>query len=233
MASSKPIRASKPSAATVASKTLAEIVWNPFVYMPYTAVALGNAVVPVPFWMNIPAVLGITAGHIWYWKRNWNFLYRKHELAEEVKYRRAQNLEIREPLGGDLLSKVRASYLFAIGDALKAKEEIEAKVFSDGLVSSRERDILETVEMTVRQMIQVMNKTEEGPPPAEFEDALATLLELNKDFQNIARPVFISEEENQSSLKNGLAESTQALKNRMEEANRIRAIATETREKIH
>lgn len=221
----------KPTASLIAGKTLKEIIWNPFVYAPYALVAVGNAMMPVSPWLNIPALLAITVGHIWYWRRNWNSLYQKHEFEEEADYRKVQNAELKQRFG-QTGENIPPSHMAGMLAALQAKIEIEQKILEDGNITLREHELLETIEQTVNQMIQVMeNATTEGPPD-EFSDALNILIEINKNFQHITRPVFPTTEETQTTVRRELAESTKALKNRMEEANRIRSIATETREKI-
>lgn len=224
--------ANKPTASLIAGKTLKEIIWSPFVYAPYTAVAIGNALMPVPAWMNIPAILAITAGHVWYWKRNWNFLYQKHEISAEITYRQEQNSELKQRLANKPSTLTNTAYLTAIDTALAAKAEIEQKIFSDQNITQRERELLETIELTITQMVQILEIAKSHQPPEEFTDALATLLELNKEFQRFTRPVFPTDEEHHTNIKSGLAESTAALKARMDEANRIRSIVTETRQKV-
>jgi hypothetical protein len=224
--------ATKPTASIVAGKTLKEIIWSPFVYAPYAAVAIANALMPVPAWMNIPALVAITAGHVWYWKRNWNFLYQKHEISSEVTYRNEQYSELANRLSSTAPTLINARYLGAIASAATAKAEIEQKIFSDGNITQRERELLETIELTITQMVQILDTAKSQNPPEEFIDALETLLELNKNFQRFTRPVFPTDEEHHTNIKSGLAESTKALKARMDEANRIRSIATETRQKI-
>ena len=223
--------AKKPTASLIAGKTLKEIIWNPSVYAPYALVAVGNAMMPVSPWLNIPALLAVTAGNIWYWRRNWNCLYQKHEFEEEANYRKTQNAELKQRLGGDAGQEIPPRHVADMLAALQAKIEIEQKILEDGNITLREHELLETIEQTVNQMIQVIENAT-ASPPAEFSDALNILVEINKNFQHITRPVFPTTEETQTNVRRELAESTKALKNRMEEANRIRAIATETREKI-
>lgn len=220
----------KPTASLIAGKTLKEIIWNPFVYAPYTLVAVGNAMMPVSPWLNISALLAVTVGHIWYWRRNWNLLYQKHEFEEEANYRKIQNAELKQRFS--TREEIPSSHMAGMLGALQAKIEIEQKILEDGNITLREHELLETIEETVSQMIQVIENATTGPPPAEFNDALNILIEINKNFQHITRPVFPTTEETQTTVRRELAESTKALKNRMEEANRIRSIATETREKI-
>lgn len=221
----------KPTASLIAGKTLKEIIWNPFVYAPYALVAVGNAMMPVSPWLNIPALLAVTAGHIWYWRRNWNSLYQKHEFEEEANYRKIQNAELRQRFSSGAPG-IPPNQVAGMLAALQAKIEIEQKILEDGNITLREHELLETLEQTVGQMIQVFENSTTAPLPAEFDDALHILTEINKNFQHITRPVFPTTEETQTTVRRELAESTKALKNRMEEANRIRSIATETREKI-
>lgn len=222
----------KPTASLIAGKTLKEIIWNPFVYAPYALVAVGNAMMPVSQWLNISALLAVTAGHIWYWRRNWNFLYQKHEFEEEAKYRKIQNAELKQKFNTEARKDMPSNHMAGMLAALQAKIEIEQKILEDGNITLREYELLETIEQTVSQMILVIENATTGPPPSEFSDALNILIEINKNFQHITRPVFPTTEETQTTVRRELAESTKALKNRMEEANRIRSIATETREKI-
>ena len=222
----------KPTAFLIAGKTLKEIIWNPYVYVPYAIVAVANAMMPIHPWMNFPAVIAITAGHIWYWRRNWNFLYQKHEFDEEVNYRKSQNAELKNRFANQTNEKIPPSHRAGMVAALQTKAEIELQIFEDGNITFREHELLETIEQTINQMIEVLETATEKEPPPEFSAALDILLEINKNFQHVTRPVFPTDEENHTNVKTELAESTKALKSRIEEATRIRSIAIETREKV-
>jgi hypothetical protein len=221
----------KPTASLIAGKTLKEIIWNPYVYVPYAVLAVTNAIMPIHPWMNIPAAIAITAGHIWYWRRNWDFLYQKHEFNEEVSYRKSQNAELKKRFDSQTSDKIPPSHRAGMVAALQAKAEIELQIFEDGNITFREHELLETIEQTIHQMIEVLETATSKEPPAEFSAALDILMEIRKNFQHVTRPVFPTTEENHTNVKTELAESTKALKNRIDEATRIRSIAIETREK--
>jgi len=219
----------KPNAAIVSGKTLKDIIWNPVVYLPFTGIAVANAALPVPAWMNIPAVFAVVVGQILYWKRNWNFLYRKHETDEELAYRKFQNAEMSARIG-TVREKAWAPGLVR---AMELKSEIERQIFADGWIFPKERELLDIIESTVEQMIAEADSTTSNRPSQEFTEALQTLEELNTNFNFVTRPLSPTEEEKKRLIENGLAESVKTLKNRMEEATQIRRIVNETKEKTH
>ena len=217
----------KPNAAIVSGKTLKDIIWNPIVYLPFTGIAVANAALPVPAWMNIPAVVAVLVGQILYWKRNWNFLYRKHETEEEIAFRKLQNAGMSVRIG----TVREQAWTHGLARAMVLKSEIERQIFADGWIFPKERELLDLIESTVEQMIAEAHSTATNQPSQEFTEALQTLEELNANFNFVTRPLSPTEEEKKHLIENGLAESVKTLKNRMEEATQIRRIVNETKEK--
>jgi hypothetical protein len=217
----------KPNAAIVSGKTLKDIIWNPVVYLPFTGIAIANAALPVPAWMNIPAVVAVVVGQILYWKRNWDFMYRKHESEEEVVYRKFQNAG----MAARIDSVREQAWTPGLFRAMELKSEIERRIFADGCIFPKERELLDIIGSTVEQMIAEADSTGNNRPSREFTEALQTLEELNNNFDFVTRPLSPTEEEKKHLIENGLAESVKTLKNRMEEATQIRRIVNETKEK--
>lgn len=216
-----------PNPTIIAGKTLKEILWHPIAYVPFAGLAVANAALPIPAWANIPLVLGAIVGEFAFWRKNWASIYEKYECQLEKAYREHFN----ETLVKTSIPYTESSRttINALKEAVALKADIEEKIFSDGHLNPKEKEILILLEETLLRMMETATDSKEKSLPAEIKDALDTLTELSTNFDEVVRPLNPSTEEREIQKKSGLAQSTQALKNRMEESKQVRRLIQEVK----
>lgn len=219
----------KPTASSVASKALWEIMTHPIAYAPFAGIVGVNVFFPLPWWVNAPATLTAAALEFAWWKRNWKFLFEKHEAALEIKYRKAFNA-----LGRSMVPDTNRVTRDALEAIIEVKAEIEGKIFEDNRLNAKERELLELLEETTIQAFETARNAATDTVPPEIAEALETLRELSRNFGTVLRPLTPTESEKAAQTRETLAQTTQTLRHRMEESAQVRRIVEETtREDAH
>jgi hypothetical protein len=214
----------KPSPAAIAAKTLADIAWNPIVYLPYAGAAMVNAFLSLPLWVPLGAAATITVGQIWWWKQNWAHIFEKHEAEMEKEYRARWNKSLREQIS------IKGKNWLVLLDILGTKAKIEEHIFSDKRISQKERELLDLIETTTLQAAETTEAgRESGTASKELFDTRKALQELSENLGFVLKPLSPTETEKVAQTQSGLAESTRALRRQMEDAKGVRELVEDIR----
>ena len=213
----------QPSPTSIAGRAFAEILRNPIFYVPCGGLVVANTMLAVPLWANIPLLFLSLGGEIAFWRKNWSSIYERHECDMEKTYRHHLNNLAKSKISPELPRDVAK----ILQHCLLLKENIETKVFSDGRINAKKREILALIEETTIRIVAAA--ADYKAPSLDINDALATLTELSENFDAVVRPLNPATEKLAIQTKSVLAQSTQALKNRMEESKQVRRLIEEVK----
>ena len=228
---------SKPNPAVVAGRTFKEILLHPITYAPAAAVAVANAIIPIAWWANLPLVITSIIGEVIFWKGNWTPIYEKHEAEIQGAHSKRFNEEILQSVWRN-----KGPVRDLVEEMVQLKQQAEAAILADNRINTKEREILDILEETLLQTAEAAqeegtdNQLVGGSTGAwktavtqEMQEALATIRELVENLDSVLQPLNPTPEEKKMALQSGLAQSTQALRNRMEESRQVKRLIEEAK----
>lgn len=207
----------KPNPAIIAGKTFKEIFLHPITYTPTAAIAVANALVPIAWWANLPLIVVAVAGEILFWRRNWTPIYERHEAEEEAAHAKVFNQEILNSI-----ARIRGPVWDLVEGMVRLKEQAEACMLADKRINTKEREILDILEDTLIQTAE--SAAENSTVTQEMKEAADAIKELVAELDSVLQPLNPTPEEKKVALQSGLAQSTQALRNRMEESRQVKKL---------